>query len=271
MIAFASAKHAPGVTTSVLGLASAWPRPVLIAECDPAGADLTSRLHQPTGLGLVDGLLELRRTSAPPTNLLWDTAARLTAAGSVRLLAGLDDPSQAQAVDAMWPLLATALTALNDENSGPVDVLVDAGRLSDRHAPWPVLAAADLVAVVVRPDLAGIRLASRWIPSLHTRLGDDGRPGGQLRLVVIGDRPYPPAEVADALNIPLLAALPDDATGAAALSAGGRGLGRSRLWRALTSVANTLADERRMLVSSAAGTNGSPDDALTASHVSAGL
>lgn len=268
LIALTSAKHAPGVTTSVLGLASAWPVPVLLAECDAAGADLSSWLGQPAGVGLVDALLELRRTAQPPPDLLWQAAAQLNAGGSLRLLPGLDDPSQAQAVDAMWPLLATALTGVTDESGGPVDVLVDAGRLSDRHVAWPVLAAADVVAIVVRPDLAGVRLASRWIPTLQTRLGDDGRPGGQLRLVVIGDKPYPPADVADALGIPLLAALPGDPTAAAALSDGSRGLGRSRLWRALTSLANTLADEQRTPELS---TNDSPDVAITARHVSAGL
>ncbi len=37
MIALTSAKGAPGVTTTALALTLVWPRPVLLAECDPAG------------------------------------------------------------------------------------------------------------------------------------------------------------------------------------------------------------------------------------------
>src|SRR6201990_669347 len=49
LIAIASDKGAPGVTTAALALAAVWPRPVLLAECDPAGGDLVYRL--PAGDG----------------------------------------------------------------------------------------------------------------------------------------------------------------------------------------------------------------------------
>ena len=37
VIALASAAGSPGVTTSALGLALTWPRPVLLIEADPTG------------------------------------------------------------------------------------------------------------------------------------------------------------------------------------------------------------------------------------------
>ena len=42
VFAFGSARHSPGVTTSLLALAAAWPadRQVLVIEADPAGGDL---------------------------------------------------------------------------------------------------------------------------------------------------------------------------------------------------------------------------------------
>ena len=40
LIAFVSGKGAPGTSTSALALALAWPRLVLLAECDPRGGDL---------------------------------------------------------------------------------------------------------------------------------------------------------------------------------------------------------------------------------------
>ena len=35
MICLVSAKNSPGVTTTAVALAEVWPRPVLLAECDP--------------------------------------------------------------------------------------------------------------------------------------------------------------------------------------------------------------------------------------------
>ena len=49
LIAIASDKGAPGVTTSALALAAVWPRPVLLAECDPSGGDLAYRFPDSSG------------------------------------------------------------------------------------------------------------------------------------------------------------------------------------------------------------------------------
>ena len=44
LIALAADKGAPGVTTAAVALGAVWPRPALVAECDPAGGDLVYRL-----------------------------------------------------------------------------------------------------------------------------------------------------------------------------------------------------------------------------------
>jgi hypothetical protein len=253
LVGLASVKHAPGVTTSALGLASAWPNRLLLAECDPAGADIPSWLQLPAAGGLVDALLELRRSTAGSADVLWQQALSLDSDGRLRLLSGVDDPVQAAAVESMWPLLAQRLTALSDDPQEPVDVIMDCGRLTERGSPWPLLEAADIVGVVLRPTVAGVRLTSRWLPQLRDRLGDETRFGRRLRLVVIGDGPYPAAEVADALDAPLLAALPADAAAAQLLAAGGgRSLQRSRLWRALVQVADDLVTQQNVLSPSVA-------------------
>src|SRR5258708_11342673 len=61
LIAIAADKGAPGVTTTALALAAVWPRPVLLAECDPAGGDLVYRLPAADGSRLDPrrGLLSL--------------------------------------------------------------------------------------------------------------------------------------------------------------------------------------------------------------------
>src|SRR6266700_3629649 len=61
LVAIAADKGAPGVTTASLALATVWPRPVLLAECDAAGGDLFYRLPAADG-GRLDpqrGLLSL--------------------------------------------------------------------------------------------------------------------------------------------------------------------------------------------------------------------
>ncbi len=72
LIALFSDKGSPGVTTLALSLAAAWPRPVTVAECDPAGGDLALRLTDEAGrprLHPDPGLLGLaaaaRRSTAP--------------------------------------------------------------------------------------------------------------------------------------------------------------------------------------------------------------
>ena len=267
LVGLASVKHAPGATTTALGLASAWANRMLLAECDPAGADIPSWLQLPAAGGLVDALLELRRSTADSINVLWQQALSLDSAGRLRLLSGVDDPVQAAAVESMWPLLAQRLTALSGDSQEPADVIMDCGRLTERGSPWPLLEAADVVGIVLRPTVAEVRLVSRWLPQLRDRLGDESRFGRRLRRIVIGDGPYPAAEVADALETPLLAALPADATAAQQLAVGGgRTLQRSRLWRALVQVADDLVTQRNGLSPSVA----EPAESVAAVDVSAG-
>lgn len=260
LIALASLKHAPGVTTTALGLASAWPGRMLLAECDPAGADIPAWLQLPAGPGVVDAALQLRRAKpqqASDFSALWGCA---TALGGDRLwlLRGVDDPGQSSAITGSWPAVAEQLAVLRDEDDGPVDVVADCGRLSDAHAPWPLMELADVVGLAVAPTVTGVLLAGRWLPALQQRLAGEGRCGPRLRLLVVGAGPYPAAEVAAALGLPLLGVLPDDRSAAAALAAGGgRGLARSRLWRALSRLAHDIVSEN------AASADGTGDGAST--------
>src|SRR5690606_15599641 len=61
LIVLAADKGAPGVTTAATALGAVWPRPVLLAECDPAGGDLAYRLPAADGGVLIPttGLLSL--------------------------------------------------------------------------------------------------------------------------------------------------------------------------------------------------------------------
>ena len=243
LIAFCSFKHAPGASTTALGLARCWPRPVLLGDLDPAGGDLTTILtaSEPLAAGLQDGLLTLRRANSPgeAAEDVWQRAVPLTGEGRLRLLPGLDDASQTSGLRDGWQALADALTILSRQDE-PVDVLADCGRLSADSPAWPVLCTADIVVPVVMSTPAGVRRAAHGLRLLTDQLVSEGS-SAQLRLLVREAGPYRAQEIADALVVPLLAGLPDDPAGAALLAAGSpRRVSRTRLWRQLAATAGTL-------------------------------
>src|SRR5437763_13615057 len=90
LIAIASDKGAPGVTTAALALAAVWPRPVLLAECDQAGGGLVYRFPAAGG-GHLDprpgglSLAVLARRGRPPQQT-WEHVRK--PAGRVDVLPG---------------------------------------------------------------------------------------------------------------------------------------------------------------------------------------
>jgi len=235
VIALASAKGSPGVTTTALALAAVWPRRVLVADCDPSGGDLAGWLGQPSTPGLVT-LGPLARRGLGPAEV-W--AQTQPAGGSLRVLTGFARPDQARAVMALWQQLPVALARLG------VDVLADCGRLDPVSPALAVARAADVVAVLARPDAAGV---AHLEPCLRL-LSDQG---AAPVVVLLGDRPYRPAAVAAALAERGVGAgvagvvLPDPA--AARRLAGGpgsdRALARSLLIRSARLLADTLTRGR---------------------------
>ena len=92
LIALCSAKGAPGVTTSGLALALSWPRPVVLAELDPAGGDVLAgygRGELSAG-GLAD--LELAARRGGLARHLDSQMLRLDPEGRARLLPAWPTP-----------------------------------------------------------------------------------------------------------------------------------------------------------------------------------
>ena len=108
------------------------------------------------------------------------------------------------------------------------DVVVDVGRLGEASG-WPVIAACDVVVLVVRPTARSVQGARAAAEILRARLGDLDA----VRLLVNGAGPYPPAQVAEQLGVAGVEVIPADPRAAAALVDGSvatvRGLTRSRL------------------------------------------
>jgi hypothetical protein len=249
VLAFASAKGAPGVTTAVLALAFAWHRPALVVEADMAGSSsvLSGFLRGGTdhSRGIV-GLSVAARQHGYTDQGLWDECLRL---GEERyLLPGIADPAQAAALTATWAPLADVLAGL--ESAG-VDVLVDAGRLGAAYAPMPLLRAAEAVVLVTGTRLPDVYALSRRTPALRADLAATQDAEG-LSVLTIGEgRPYSNREIESSLGVPVVSSIAWDPVSAEVYSVGaapGRRFESSPLARTAATTASILsgfAGERR--------------------------
>jgi len=204
LIALASVKSSPGVTTAALALASAWttaPRRLLV-EADPSGGDLGLWLGLPADGGLA-GLAAAARNGHEP-GLPWRHAREL--AGGTRLVTAPAGAGQAAACVA-----ALAASGLPQElAAGAEPVLADCGRLYPGSPALPVAAAAQVTLLVVRPrvsELAHLEPRIRGLEQAGLRLA--------LLLTAGGRRPasepsYPAGEIAATLGVRVQATMPAD-------------------------------------------------------------
>ncbi|MFF3440404.1 hypothetical protein [Streptosporangium sp. NPDC002721] len=150
LIVLAADKGAPGVTTAATALGAIWPRPVLLAECDPAGGDLAYRLPAADGgvLNPARGLLTLGATARRglhPDQIHEHTQKII---GGLDVLAGLTHGEQAAGLTWLWGPLGRALATLPD-----ADVLADCGRLGGHPQLAELTTEAALVVLFTRASL----------------------------------------------------------------------------------------------------------------------
>jgi len=219
----------PGATTTAVALALAWPRPVILAECDPAGGDLLPGLfagHLPAPSGLLGVALGAARGTSSLAAELPGHLAPLDESGDRMFLAGTIDPRQALSMAPAWPAIAAALAAQE------ADVIADCGRMdAGASQPAAVLERAAVVVLVLRRTLRQVAAARPRLEMAAGVLGGTAR----LGMLLVGDDGHKAAEIARALSVPVLGTLPDDPRTAVVLSDGaGRraGLGGRPLLRA---------------------------------------
>lgn len=230
-----------GVSTAALALAATWPadRRVLLVEADPAGGTLAAASGWPAEPGLVSLAAASRRRFDPA--VVWEHCQVLP--GGAAVLAGPASAERARGALGMLGGLAGHLPSLD------ADVVVDCGRLDPGSPAIAVWEGADRQVLVARPRLADLHAVAAWTETHATgrepadvRLERRGRVG----LVVVGDGPYPDAEIAEVLDVEVLCRLPWDPRGAAALvsvPASSRDARLAPLVRAARSVADGLADD----------------------------
>ena len=222
-----------GTTTLAVALAATWPagRKVILVELDPAGGTLAASSGWAAEPSLVSLAAAARRTSDPEA--LWAHCQHLP--GGAAVLAAPGAAGQARGATRMLSGLLGRLGELD------ADVLVDAGRL-DPTAPLPgVATGASRLVLCARPRLPDLNAIAAF---LDAGLAAGLVVAGRLELVVVGDGPYPDAEIADALGVEVPGRLPWDEEAAerlATIPAGDRRLRLSPLVRAARSLAAALA------------------------------
>jgi hypothetical protein len=251
VIALTSAKGAPGVTTTSLALAMAWPRPTLLVEADMAGSSsiLAGYLRGliPHHRGLID-LAVAHRNQAFGQQALFSASIEL-AGTQARLIPGITTPTQAKTLQPVWEPLTALLRGL--ERTG-TDVIVDAGRAGAQYGPNPLLREADLTLLLTRTNLPAINATRARAATLTEDLIHNGTGADALALLLVGEgHPFSTRDVRQVTPVHIAGSVAWDPVAAEAFSLGtkpGRKLDSSPLIRSVRtaiSAIHTLIIARR--------------------------
>ncbi len=253
VIAMTSARGAPGVTTTALVAAFAWPRPVLLVEADVSGSSSIKAGHLRGEYDHRRSLINLalaHRTGGLTLASVRGQTISLTEDRGRLVLPGLATRAQADGLtDPFWESLATLLGAVASHG---MDVLIDAGRLGMRNGPDPLLRAAELLVVVSQTaldDVVAVRASADQLPGadIDTAVERHG-------VVIVGEgQPHGAGEVAEATTLPVWASIAWDPLAAERVNGRERvrtslaSLGNSKLIRSSRIAINELLDanERR--------------------------
>lgn len=222
VVVLASATGSPGVTTTSLALALAWPRHVLLADCDrdPAQAVQAGYLRgmDHGGRGLIS-IAHLHREGIPIAPEIWRHTLPLVQDGDVqrRFLPGFATPGSARLFEHVWGSLGEALRALEQQGA---DVIVDAGRIGTAGLPLGLLAAADVVLLTVRGSLRSLAGARIHLATLIEQLRSMPAPCPAALAVVGSGKPYASGEIAAQFGLPTWVEPVWDAKAAEVLSDG---------------------------------------------------
>jgi hypothetical protein len=218
LIVLASASGSPGVTTTALGIALVWHRPVVLVDADPVGGSALLAGYFQGTVSDDDAMvhLVLARRDGRLAEVLPRTM--ISVPGTyVSILPGPKSHAQAGSLSELWGALAYELRALDQTGQ---DVIVDAGRLGMVHSPQGLVRASDLALLVTRTDLPALAAARQWAAEWTGATQDGTGAAGVAALLVGAGRPYEASEVAKVLALPVLESLAWDSRSARVFSEG---------------------------------------------------
>lgn len=169
MIAVASVKGAPGVTTACLGMAAAWPQGdgITVIECDPAGADIAARHQIPVSPGVVE-LAAAFHGQPDDAHISVASFTRQVQVGNavVPVIPGPVNGREASAAVAV-------LTAAQPDAFAASEhcLLADVGRIDPGGVAWPLLELAAATVVVVDGCTEQIAHLRAMLPALYRACG----------------------------------------------------------------------------------------------------
>ncbi len=241
LVALASVKAYPGVTTTALALAAVWPAARrLVIEADPSGGDLGAWLGMAPAPGLASLAAAVRHDRSPGS--AWRHAQALPG-GGVSVVAAPAGAGQAAACLATLAAPQAGIAWLDPGDPEAV-VIADCGRLDPRSPALAVAARAAVTLLLVRPRVSDLSHLAERLPGLM-------RAGLRPALLLApaagggtGEACYPPGEIAATLRVPVEGSLPADPRTIASLIHGRGALARSRrlpLAQAVSGLAATLA------------------------------
>jgi hypothetical protein len=205
-------------------------------ECDPSGGDVATRFSLASSPGLVSLAAAARRRADPA--LLWQHTQTLP--GGLPVVAAPPGADQTRgALEALVSDGSSDVGVLHDMAiAAGVVVIADCGRVDPLSPVVPLVRSADAMVLISRAHADSLA-------HLVTRLATVGRWSRRPALVLAGPG-YPDHVVERELGVPVMARIPEDRRGAAALSGrlAGRGPSRSRLGRTAARIAATLAAEQ---------------------------
>ena len=183
LVTLFSFKGSPGVTSTALLLAAAWPRPVVLLEADPAGGDLAYRCSAALGgpvyaqRGIVRLATAVRDGRSRPEALASEAQ---TLACGVDLIQGVTSAGQSRGMRDLWS--AIAQTAARAE----VDVIADLGRIDRSSSTMPMIHAAQVLVPVAAASLESVMHLAEGIRDTPATIPGPQGFQGELRPILVG-------------------------------------------------------------------------------------
>lgn len=183
LVSLFSFKGSPGVTSTALTLAAAWPRPVVLLEADPAGGDLAYRCSAALGgpvyaqRGIVRLATAVRDGRSRPEALASEAQ---TLACGVDLIQGVTSTGQSRGMRDLWS--AIAQTAARAD----VDVIADLGRIDRSSSTMPMIHAAQVLVPVAAASLESVMHLAEGIRDTPATIPGPQGFQGELQPILVG-------------------------------------------------------------------------------------
>lgn len=235
MLAFATARSSPGVTTAVLACASVWPGQVLLVEAADDGGVLAARFGLADQPGLATLAAAIRHAETPDADTLWAHTQPLP--GTDGRIAALIAPSAPEPAQLLLRTVAPRLSRLLA--TAEATVLVDCGRLAIQPTAAPLIGGCEWLVLIARPRIEELL-------ALANRSAELAGMGTSVGLILVGEQPYDAREVAGALGLRVFGVLAHDPHAADTLAAvaPSRRLDRCDLLRSAVPIVEEFTGER---------------------------